>query len=68
VRERLITLKVYNTLGNSTASLVNEEKPAGEYEITFNVINNTTLASGIYFYQLTAITGVESYPDTKKCC
>ncbi|MCZ6703667.1 MAG: hypothetical protein O6940_11595 [Ignavibacteria bacterium] len=55
-------------MGNSIASLVNEEKPAGEYEITFNVINNTTLASGIYCYQLTAITGVESYPDTKKCC
>ena len=29
-----VTLKVYDILGNEIATLVNEEKPAGTYEIT----------------------------------
>jgi len=44
-----VTLKVYDVLGNEVATLVNEEKPAGSYEVEFNASN---LASGIYFYQL----------------
>ncbi|MCW8822907.1 MAG: T9SS type A sorting domain-containing protein, partial [Ignavibacteriaceae bacterium] len=36
-------------LGREIATLVNEEKPAGEYEVEFNAAN---LPSGIYFYQL----------------
>jgi hypothetical protein len=46
-----ITLKVYDVLGNEIATLVNEEKPAGEYEVEFNA---TGLPSGIYFYKLSA--------------
>jgi Secretion system C-terminal sorting domain len=46
-----VQLKVYDVLGNKVATLVNEEKPAGEYEVEFNAQN---LASGIYFYQLRA--------------
>jgi polyhydroxybutyrate depolymerase len=45
----LVTLKVYDVLGNEVSTLVNEEKPAGSYEVEFNASN---LASGIYFYQL----------------
>jgi murein DD-endopeptidase MepM/ murein hydrolase activator NlpD len=53
-----VTLKVFDILGNEIATLVNEEKPAGEYEVEFNPaspkgagsIKNP--ASGIYFYQL----------------
>jgi len=44
-----VTLKVYDILGNEIATLVNEEKPAGEYEVEFDGRN---LPSGIYFYQL----------------
>jgi hypothetical protein len=44
-----ITLKVYDILGNEIATLINEEKPAGEYEVEFLA---TGLTSGIYFYQL----------------
>ncbi len=47
----LVTLKVYDILGNEIATLVNEEKPAGEYEVIFDA---TGLSSGIYFYRLTA--------------
>jgi hypothetical protein len=46
---QLVTLKVYDMLGNEVATLVNEEKTAGSYELTWNAFN---LPSGIYFYQL----------------
>jgi FlgD Ig-like domain len=50
----LVTLKVYDILGNEIATLVNEEKPAGEYEVEFNGHSDEgqNLPSGVYFYQL----------------
>ena len=54
-----ITIKVFDVLGNEVATLVNEEKPAGNYEINFNAFD---MASGIYFYRLKT----ESYLETKK--
>ena len=53
----LVTLKVFDVLGNEIATLVNEEKPAGNYEVEFNAIN---LTSGVYFYQLKAGTFFET--------
>jgi hypothetical protein len=47
----LVTLKVYDLLGSELATLVNEEKSAGTYEVEFNA---EQLSSGIYFYQLKA--------------
>ena len=63
-----VTLKVYDVLGNEIATLVNGEKPAGEYEVEFSAKGGSAsggnaslgssfqvvrnLASGIYFYQL----------------
>lgn len=48
-----VTLKVYDILGNEVTTLVNEEKPAGNYEVEFNPSSGIrNLASGIYFYQL----------------
>ena len=63
-RERLITLKVYDVLGNEIATLVDEEKAAGSYEVKFSVGQNSILSlrSGIYFYQLRA----GSFTVTKK--
>lgn len=46
---QFVTIKVYDVLGNIVATLVKEEKPAGEYEVTFNGSN---LVSSIYVYQL----------------
>lgn len=48
------TLKVYDILGNKVATLVNEELPAGEYEVEFIAAKNSFLSSGIYFFQLRA--------------
>ncbi|NWF90889.1 MAG: T9SS type A sorting domain-containing protein [Ignavibacteriaceae bacterium] len=49
--DQMITLKVYDILGNEVATLVDEYKEAGTYEIEFNA---SKLSSGTYFYRLTA--------------
>ncbi len=54
-----ITLKVYDILGREVATLVNGEKPAGQYEVTFDA---SGFSSGIYFYKLSA----GSFIQTKK--
>ena len=62
---QFVSLKVYDLLGREVATLVNEEKPAGEYEVEFNAANllpKGSLTSGIYFYQLKA--GV--FTETRK--
>ncbi len=56
-----VSLKVYDVLGNEIATLVNEEKPAGDYEVEFNTSSIKHLtSSGIYFYQLRAGAFVET--------
>lgn len=53
--QQFVTLKVYDILGNEIATLVNEDKPAGEYEVEFNASSGIgNLVSGIYFYKLKA--------------
>jgi ligand-binding sensor domain-containing protein len=54
-----VTLKVFDVLGNEAATLVNEEKPAGVYEVEFNA---SGLSSGIYFYKIQT----SSFVETKK--
>ncbi len=48
-KEGFVTLKVYDILGREVTTLVNEEKPAGNYQVTFD---GSKLSSGVYFYQL----------------
>ena len=49
--KNFVTLKVFDILGNQVETLVNKEQSPGNYEVKFNGSN---LASGIYFYRLTA--------------
>ncbi|HCY76154.1 MAG TPA: hypothetical protein DHV28_09560 [Ignavibacteriales bacterium] len=57
------TLKVYDVLGNEVATLVNEYRPAGSYEIEFNPSSiNHHPSSSVYFYRLQA----GDYAETKK--
>ncbi|MGQ9644812.1 MAG: hypothetical protein ACUVT3_13220 [Ignavibacterium sp.] len=49
-----VILKIYDVLGNKVATLVNEEKPAGVYEVEFNshFDGGQNLSSGVYIYKL----------------
>ena len=58
-------LKVYDVSGNEVATLVNEEKPTGTYEVSWNadgVSAKGGYTSGVYFYQLKA----GNYTSVKK--
>ncbi|WP_304132313.1 T9SS type A sorting domain-containing protein [Ignavibacterium album] len=57
------SLKVYDVLGNEVATLVDEFREAGSYEVEFqSAVGNRQLASGVYFYRLQA----GNYLETKK--
>ncbi len=51
------TLKVYNVLGETVATLVNGEQEGGTYMATLNA---TTLPTGVYYYRLQAGNFVET--------
>ncbi|HEY3250296.1 MAG TPA: T9SS type A sorting domain-containing protein, partial [Ignavibacteria bacterium] len=55
----LVTLKVYDITGKETSELINQNLTAGSYTADFDASN---LASGAYFYKLTA----EGFTDVKK--
>ena len=55
-----IELKVYDLLGHQVSTIVNQKQNAGSYEVEFN---GSSLASGIYFYEL-EVDG--SVIDTKR--
>ena len=55
--ESQVTLKVYDILGNEMATLVNEKKPQGYYNVKFSASN---LPSGIYFARMQAGQGFVS--------
>ena len=59
-----VVLNIYDVLGNEIATLVNENKPAGNYEVDFSVGRNSRpdIASSVYFYQLK----VGSFIETRK--
>ena len=46
-----VILKVYDVLGREVATLVNEEKPVGNYKVTFDA---SKLVSGVYLYRIIA--------------
>lgn len=68
--QSFVTLKVYDILGNEIATLVNEEKQSGKFEVVFDlsqIINQTRknsvsggFSSGIYFYQLKAGNNIQT--------
>lgn len=72
VDRHFVTLKIFDALGNEIATLVDEEKSAGSYEVEFKGHSDEgqNLSSGVYFYQL-IISGPEtssgqSFIQTKK--
>ncbi len=57
------TLKVYDVIGNEVATLVDEYKEAGSYEISFD---GSFLSSGVYFYKLEVKEDKSLYTEIKK--
>ena len=62
-----VSLRIYDVLGNEIATLINEEKLAGTYEVELNVsmLSGSVSAkgrysSGVYFYQLKAGNFIET--------
>ncbi len=58
-KEGMVTLKVYNILGQEVATLVNEFKNAGAHTINFDA---SKLSSGIYLYRIDS----NGFTQTKK--
>ncbi len=50
-KESIVTLKIYNILGQEVKTLVNDSKAPGSYSVSFNA---SSLSSGIYLYTLRA--------------
>ncbi len=55
--QHAVSLHVFDLLGREVATLVNEKKPAGFYQIPWDA---SGLASGVYFYQLRAGNFIET--------
>jgi photosystem II stability/assembly factor-like uncharacterized protein len=55
----LVSLKIFDLLGREVATLVNEQKSPGNYEVKFD---GSELPSGVYFYKLAA----GDFMETKK--
>jgi hypothetical protein len=63
LREKgLVSLKVFDILGNEVKTILSEEQEAGNYQIEFSATGGSasggdahSLASGIYFYTLKAV-------------
>lgn len=57
-KSSFVNLRVYDVLGSEIASLINEEKSPGFYEVEFDALSlpagKAGLPSGIYFYKLDA--------------
>lgn len=58
-QNNLVNITVYDLLGREVKKLVNEDKPAGNYEVSFDA---STIASGVYIYKISA----GSFVDSKK--
>lgn len=64
-----VLIKIFDVMGNEIETLVDEEKPAGNYEVEVNTSSlassgsaKARYASGVYFYQLKS----DSFVETRK--
>jgi flagellar hook assembly protein FlgD len=51
IQDMNVKMRVYNVLGKTVKTLVNEQQNSGTYRITFDA---SSLSNGVYYYQLTA--------------
>ena len=55
----LVTINIYDILGQKIKTLINEFQKADRYEVGFN---SSGIASGVYIYRI----NVNDYSDSKK--
>jgi len=58
-----VTLKIYDVLGNEIKTMVNREQSAGIYKQKFHCDG---LPSGVYYYQIRALSSSNKFSDMKK--
>ncbi len=58
-----VMIKIFDITGREVSQIVNTVQPAGYYSINFNA---SVLSSGVYFYQITADGGNQSFAKTLK--
>ena len=56
-QQGFVTIKIFDVLGREVATLVNEEKPIGKYEVDFS---SKGFASGVYIYRMKVNEFIES--------
>ena len=56
-QSEFVNLRIYDMLGREIETLVNEEKPAGEYYVNFD---GTNFSSGVYLYKLQTGTYIQA--------
>ena len=63
-KSELVRLNVYDVNGNLIKNLINGEKAQGQYNVSWNGVNNAkeNVAGGVYFYRI----DTDSYSATKK--
>jgi hypothetical protein len=62
--EGTVRLEIYDVMGRTMTTLVNEEKPAGQFTVPFD---GSKFTSGIYFYRINVITrDGKSFSQTNK--
>ena len=63
-KSELVKLNVYDVNGNLIKNLINGEKAQGQYNVSWNGVNNAkeNVAGGVYFYRI----DTDSYSSTKK--
>ena len=70
-KSSFVTIKIYDLLGSEVATLLNEEKTVGTYELICNAASAAGgLPSGVYFYRLQVIdpesSSGQGFVETKK--
>jgi hypothetical protein len=67
--ESIVTIKIYDVLGNEVETIVNETKSTGMYSVEFNTSKFNRLSSGVYFYRIEAVSNktlTNYFTKTKK--
>lgn len=62
-RASLVTLKIYNVLGQEVTTLVNKKSEAGRFEVEWDA---SGLPSGVYFYRISVQSEGKNFVDVKK--